>query len=134
MHKYVKASSAGLLGIALWMIGTTEESPRQLTFVGEASAVIGRPLTPGSAAGVARRTTRRTVAISESTAAAATPPPQSAPQAATGAAVAVGTTVAALPAGCTSTTIAGVGYFNCAGTYYKPAYQSNNLVYVVTQP
>ncbi len=30
-------------------------------FVGEAEAVVGRPLTPGSVAGVARRTSRRTV-------------------------------------------------------------------------
>jgi hypothetical protein len=32
-------------------------------FIGEAFAVIGRPLTPMSYAGVARRTTRRTVAV-----------------------------------------------------------------------
>ena len=30
-------------------------------FVSEAEAVVGRPATPGSVAGVARRTTRRTV-------------------------------------------------------------------------
>ncbi len=42
-----------------------------LRIVPEAQAIIGRPLTPVSYAGVARRTTRRTVAV----AAAATPPP-----------------------------------------------------------
>jgi multidrug efflux pump subunit AcrA (membrane-fusion protein) len=46
----------------------------------------------------------------------------------------VGTTVSALPAGCTSAKISGVDYFNCGGVYYKPAYQSNNIVYVVSQP
>ena len=46
----------------------------------------------------------------------------------------IGHTVSALPAGCVSTPINGVQYFNCAGVYYRPAFQSNNLVYVVTQP
>jgi len=36
-------------------------SLRQANLVTEANAVIGRPATPGSVAGVARRTTRRTV-------------------------------------------------------------------------
>jgi len=36
---------------------------RGLSFVSEAQAVIGRPLTPMSYAGVARRTTRRAVAV-----------------------------------------------------------------------
>jgi hypothetical protein len=133
MHRYTRTGSAALLGIALWALGPAEEAALLPAFVSTANAVIGRPLTPASAAGVARRTTRRAVVVSES-AAAATPPPQTAPVATVGAAVVPGTTVAALPAGCTSATIGGVGYFNCAGTYYKPAYQSNNLVYVVTQP
>ncbi len=46
----------------------------------------------------------------------------------------IGHIVSALPAGCVSTPIGGVQYFNCAGVYYRPAFQSNNLVYVVTQP
>ena len=33
--------------------------PRQLSFVRSAEAVVGRPLTPVSVAGVARRTARR---------------------------------------------------------------------------
>lgn len=41
---------------------------------------------------------------------------------------------AALPAGCVSTPKGGVQYFNCGGVYYRPAFQGNNLVYVVQQP
>jgi hypothetical protein len=43
----------------------------ELSIVSEAEAIIGRPLTPMSYAGVARRTTRRAVAVG----AAATPYP-----------------------------------------------------------
>ncbi len=46
----------------------------------------------------------------------------------------VGTTVSALPNGCSSINIGGVDYFNCAGTYYRVALQSGNVVYVVSQP
>ncbi len=138
MHRYVKSSCAGLLGMALWMTGPADKAPLLPTFVSKANAVVGAPLSPLSVAGVARRTTRRdVVAVSAASATAATPPPATtapAPAAAPGTAVPIGTTVTALPAGCTSTTIGGVGYFNCAGTYYKPAYQSNNLVYVVSKP
>jgi hypothetical protein len=41
------------------------------TFVSNAGAVIGRPLTPMSYAGVARRTTRRAVAVGAATVGAA---------------------------------------------------------------
>lgn len=123
--------------MALWMTGPAEKTPLLPTFVSKASAVVGAPLSPLSVAGVARRTTRRDVVAVSAASAAAPPPPATtapAPAAAPGTAVPIGTTVAALPAGCTSTTIGGVGYFDCAGTYYKPAYQSDNLVYVVSKP
>jgi hypothetical protein len=45
-----------------------------------------------------------------------------------------GTTVSALPSGCNTLNIAGVDYFNCAGTYYRVALQSNQVVYVVSVP
>jgi len=67
----------------------------------DAQAIIGRPLTPRSVAGVARRTTRRTVAR------AATMPYGA---------------VAALPAGCSP-------YYPCAGATYQPYYYGANVVY-----
>lgn len=61
----------------------------------EAQARVGRPATPASVAGVARRTTRRTVRRTTRY-------------------------VAALPAGCARATLYGVAVWNCAGVYYQP--------------
>jgi hypothetical protein len=61
----------------------------------EAEARIGRPLTPGSVAGVARRTTRRTIRRTA-------------------------VYVATLPVGCTTVVIEGATLHQCGGTYYQP--------------
>ena len=45
-----------------------------------------------------------------------------------------GTVLSQLPAGCNSVNLKGVDYFDCAGTYLRPAIQSNNVVYIVSQP
>jgi hypothetical protein len=60
-----------------------------------AQAVIGRPLTPLSYAGVARRTTRRAI-------------------------YATSTYVATLPRGCTTVIIEGTTLQQCGATYYQP--------------
>lgn len=60
-----------------------------------AEAVVGRPLTPGSVAGVARRTTRRTVRRTTAY-------------------------VAALPAGCRTVVIEGMTLHQCGTVYYQP--------------
>ncbi|MCC6553842.1 MAG: hypothetical protein IT372_12580 [Polyangiaceae bacterium] len=83
-----------------------------LLLLGDAWAVVGRPLTPISYAGVARRTTRRAVV-------------------ATSAYAYTAGAVATLPAGCVR---APGAYYSCAGTYYRPYYDGPNLVYVVTPP
>lgn len=70
-------------------------------FSSEAQARIGRPATPGSVAGVARRTTRRTIRR--------------------------GAYYAALPRGCGRATVYGYAVWNCGGTYY----QSSGSGYVV---
>jgi hypothetical protein len=62
----------------------------------EAQAIVGRPLTPVSAAGVARRTTRRMI-------------------------VATSVTVAALPPACTVVVIEGTTLHQCGTTYYQPS-------------
>lgn len=85
-------------------------------FATDAFAVVGRPLTPMSYAGVARRTTRRTVYAGAAVAGshpvyvAPAPPP-----------AVVGVPV--LPAGCM------VGA-PCHGVVYRPVYQGATLVYV----
>jgi len=133
-----------LLVIACGVDLTWDKTPK-MTLVKEAEAIFGRPLTPISYAGVARRTTRRVVyadtAVAASTAAAATasaaaynppPPPQQPPPQASGG-VPVGTVVQALPGGCKSVTVSGTEYHDCGGSFYKTAFQGNNLVYVVVQ-
>lgn len=71
-------------------------------FISQAEARVGRPATPGSVAGVARRTTRR--AIRRSTVYRAT-----------------------LPRSCTVVVIDGISLWLCGSTYY----QSYNSQYVV---
>ena len=63
-------SKAVVITIALpllYLTGVSPDAPASLTLVPEARAVVGAPLTPVSAAGVARRTTRRVV-VAESSA------------------------------------------------------------------
>lgn len=92
-----------------------------LLVAGDAMAIVGRPLTPVSYAGVARRTVRRSAYVAAPVAAGAA--------VATG--VAVGTAVATLPHGCN--TMAG-GYYACGGNYYQQTYDGPNLVYVAVPP
>jgi len=70
--------------------------------VSEAEARIGRPVTPGSVAGVARRTTRRVIRRST-------------------------IYVATLPRSCSTVVIEGTTLHHCGGTYY----QSHSGQYVV---
>jgi hypothetical protein len=63
--------------------------------------------------------------------AAAPPAP---PAAAAGSPLPLGTVVAALPAGCTSTPVGGVEYYYCGGNFYRAVFQGNSLVYVTAQP
>jgi len=72
--------------------------------IGDAQAIVGRPLTPASYAGVARRTTRRVVRRTT-------------------------VTVAALPVGCTTVVIEGVSLHQCGATYY----QTSGTQYVVVK-
>ena len=94
--------------------------------------------------GVRRRTRRRTAVVVGSTTAAATasaeasqqqaaPAPQQAATTQATSGVPVGTVVQALPAGCTAVTLSGTQYQDCAGSFYKTAFQGNNLIYVVVQ-
>lgn len=72
---------------------------------GQAHAVAGRPWTPLSAAGVARRTTRRVVRRST-------------------------LYVAALPPACVRTRIEGVTVWRCGATYYQPYRGRYVVVYI----
>jgi hypothetical protein len=71
----------------------------------EAEARIGRPATPGSVGGVARRTTRRTVRRTARY-------------------------VAVLPGGCARATLYGAAVWSCGGIYYQP-YGDQYVVVVI---
>ena len=144
--------------VILFCAEVAPDAPLGLRLVPEAKAVVGAPLTPGSVAGVARRTTRR-VAVAESAEAsseasaqaaaaqqqAATAEQQSATAAqqsataqqqaaAASGALPLGTVVATLPAGCSKMTSGGVEYYKCGPDYYRTAFQGSNLVYVTATP
>lgn len=139
-----KVAGLGLSLSLLVLADYSPEAPLRLTLSRDAAAIIGRPLTPMSYAGVARRTTRRFVAVEATATASAVAQEQAATaqqqavaqqQAATAArqAAAVGTVVQALPSGCATAPKGGVEYYQCGGVYYRSAFQGNNLVYVVVQ-
>ena len=145
MKTLIKALTFSLALAGLWLADLSPDAPFLPVIVADAEAIIGRPVTPISFAGVARRTTRRAVyATSASTAAAeqeaaaaqqqAAASQQQAAQAqqqATDNRLPAGTVVSALPSGCESTDVDGTTLFNCGGVMYKPTFQSSNLVYVV---
>jgi len=89
---------------------------------------------------VARRTARRTarrVSRRHNYYRPAVPPPVvygAGAVAATAAAFAIGTRVAALPGGCAATTANGITFYRCGETYYQPVYDGPNVVYVVVNP
>lgn len=132
-----RAVAATLLVPLLWSLELTPENPWRPGWVAEAQALIGRPLTPLSYAGVARRTTRRFIATDAAmmaTLPAPLPPTQTVvttTPVAAAPALPKGTVVSALPSGCESSEISGKTVFACGSVIYKPQFQSGNLVYVV---
>jgi hypothetical protein len=62
MRFWWRFAFAALAGSGLWLASEQGLVKQESAFVSTAEAVIGRPLTPLSYAGVARRTTRRAVA------------------------------------------------------------------------
>jgi hypothetical protein len=73
-------------------------------------ARVGRPATPGSVAGVRRRTRRRTRRR-----------------------VYRNMTLYSLPYGCNVTRVrGGISYYYCGGIWYRPSYQGTTVVYIVS--
>ncbi|MDW6021089.1 hypothetical protein SAZ10_04855 [Mesorhizobium sp. BAC0120] len=91
--------------MALVLTDIADTAFPELGIMTDAQAVIGRPATPGSVAGVARRTTRRVIrrsAIYAST----------------------------LPAGCVRATVNGLAVWRCGGVYYQPYGGRYVVIYV----
>lgn len=100
-----KMSKATLLAtLALSSVLAVEVALDAGLVVPKAHAVIGRPLTPMSYAGVARRTSRRMI-------------------------YATSVYAATLPAGCRTVIIEGTSLYQCGGTYY----QTSGSRYVVVR-
>jgi hypothetical protein len=112
MRKYL------LLVASLIAVGTLTDTGPLMLGGQSAEAVIGRPLTPMSYAGVARRTTRRAVY-----AGAATGGYYGAPV------VQSTAVVTTLPAGCGSIATATGVYYQCGGARYEPYYSGGTVVY-----
>jgi hypothetical protein len=75
------------------------------SFTSPAGAIVGRPLTPVSVAGVARRTTRRVVRRST-------------------------IYIAALPPNCATLLLNGVNSWHCGATYYQQSGPQYVVIYV----
>src|SRR5688572_13706467 len=156
MKTSFRALLLAAVSVGAWVLDP-QPGPTGFSLVSTAQAIIGLPMTPLSYAGVARRsayreveyartaavaTTAAATAAAATAAAAASAPapvpvvvPAPAPaMPASGKPVAIGTVVSALPAGCALTTLNGVQFHRCGGTYYRAAISGSNLVYVVQQP
>ncbi|MBK1648762.1 hypothetical protein CKO36_09170 [Rhabdochromatium marinum] len=83
-----------IVGVAMIAGGTLDTALDTNLVISSAQARIGRPLTPISYAGVARRTTRRAI-------------------------YATSVYAATLPRGCTNVVIGGTALHQCGGTYYQ---------------
>jgi hypothetical protein len=122
--RHKRALGAVVVLAALTIAGELTGTGPLLLGGGEAHAVIGRPLTPMSYAGVARRTTRR-AAYAGAYAGAVAP----APVAAAAPVVPTAGVVTTLPGGCARADAAGGVYYQCGTARYQPYYYGSTLVY-----
>ena len=145
--KIISKSMFGLMALGIMLLNAGPSNIVEV-FITDAEARVGRPLTPVSVGGVARRSTRRSVygAAAVTTAAVATTAvvvsqpltvvveqPVTVVQQAS--ALPIGSTLPSLPSGCSSKTVNNASYFSCGGNWYKPAMQGGTVVYeVVANP
>jgi hypothetical protein len=94
---------AGLFLVGEANLGTALLSQPVGGFISSAEARVGRPATPASVAGVARRTTRRTIRR--------------------------GAYIATIPAGCAYGSYYGYNLYSCGGTYYQKSGSGYVIVY-----
>jgi hypothetical protein len=106
-HTGLARATLRAAALALLFTGSLhlEGGQPRIALASEAHAVVGRPLTPVSVAGVARRTTRRTVARTSAY-------------------------VAALPPNCVNVNINGAVYHQCGATYYQASGSQYVVVHV----
>ena len=112
--------------------------PPGLHLMSDAHAIAGtrrrahrRGVAVGYSAGAAAGASQQAAADQQ---AAAPPPPPPPPPPPVYGALAVGTTVTVLPAGCQPVTAAGVQYNPWGDTYCRSAFPGNTLLYVASPP
>ena len=135
-----KIFGASIVAVVAWL-GCDMES----IVVPTADAVRGRPATPVSYAGVARRTTVRaatpgagapgvgvgpTPGVGAHGAGVAPTPGVGAP----GAGVAIGSIVYSIPSDCVATVVNGIQYQQCGSTWYQVQSSGSTTPYVVVGP
>lgn len=114
MKRNISQSKMLFLPICILVLFVIAEFPvLENIFTAEAEARIGRPATPTSVAGVARRTTRRHVRRHHHHR--------------------IGHRVTILPAGCTTVITDEITYHHCSGYYYRPYYEGDTVVYVIVE-
>lgn|SRR6185295_6899598 len=123
--RHKRALGAVVVLAALTVAGELTGTGPLLLGGGEAHAVIGRPLTPMSYAGVARRTTRRAAYAGAYGGAYA----GVAPVAVAAPVVPTAGVVTTLPGGCARADAAGGVYYQCGVARYQPYYYGSTLVY-----
>ena len=104
---------------ALAIVGVLTGTQPLMLGGGNADAIIGRPLTPMSYAGVARRSVRRGAYYGGGYGGAV------AGAAVAGAAVGAAAAISTLPAGC----VMGGGIYTCGSVRYRPYYDGPTVVY-----
>ena len=112
--KRIKLASMCAALVAVVTLGVSSDSGDLVLGGGDANAVVGRPMTPVSYAGVARRTTRRSVRRGAYATAAAPAPVQQ-------------TTVVVnnVPAGCAQNG----DTYSCGDAQYQAAFDGSDVVY-----
>ena len=110
--------------------------PKQKRFLASGAGAPSSGTLLGAATASAAAQSQQSAAAQQQAATAqqqsATAQQQAAAAAAAGKPLPLGTVVAALPPGCTSTPVGGVEYYYCGANFYRAAFQGNNLVYVTT--
>ena len=104
-----KSTRRAIMALAVFFIASETDVVATLLvrpsdgFISPAEARVGRPATPASVAGVAKRTTRRTIRR--------------------------GAYIAAIPAGCAYGSYYGYNLYYCGGTYYQKSGSGYVIVY-----
>ena len=101
--KQAIVAMAVLFGASDLNLGIEFTIPGFAGFISDAEARVGRPLTPASGAGVARRTTRRVIRR--------------------------GAFIAVIPVGCPYGSYYGYSLYYCGGTYYQKSGGGYVIVY-----